>query len=242
MSSETIAHPPIVSREEWLAQRKQLLLEEKELTRAQDRLSAKRRRLPMVKIDKDYEFEGPEGKVKLIDLFEGKHQLVIYHFMYDPSWDKGCPGCTWFAGSVGDLSYLDKVDTRFVMVSRAPLAKLDAYKAVKGWKLPWYSSLGSDFNYDYHVTHDPAVASPDYNFMGTEKFVASRPADQPYGEAPGLSVFFRVGDDVYHTYSSYARGVEYLTNTSTILDVTPYGRQEDWEDSPEGWPQQPTYG
>lgn len=242
MTEENVPHPPIASREEWLKARRELLVKEKEATRFKDRNAAELRRLPMVKIDKNYEFDGPDGKVSLVDLFDGKRQLVVYHFMFDPSWDKGCPGCTWYANAVGDLSDLEKKNTRFVMISRAELPKLEAYRDEKGWKFPWYSSFGSDFNYDFHVTHDPAVTPPDYNFMGHDAFVASRPKDMPFGEAPGLSVFFRVGDEVFHTYSSFARGVEFLTNSAAILDVTPYGRQEDWEDSPEGWPQQPTYG
>lgn len=242
MNTQTIPHPRVATKEEWLAERRKLLVEEKEVTRAQDRLSAKRRQLPMVKVEKDYAFEGPEGKVTLHDLFDGKRQLVVYHFMFDPAWEKGCPGCTWFADAIGDISSLADKDLRFVFVSRAPLAKLEAYKKEKGWDIPWYSSFGSDFNYDYHVTHDPAVTPPDYNFMGHEAFVASRPDNMPFGEAPGTSVFFEMDGEVYHTYSTYARGSEYLICTSTILDITPYGRQEDWEDSPEGWPQKPTYG
>ncbi|MBI1334127.1 MAG: DUF899 domain-containing protein [Armatimonadetes bacterium] len=242
MTTDTIAHPPIASKEEWLEARRKLLVKEKDLTRQKDRLAAERRRMPMVKIDKNYEFEGPEGKVTLEDLFAGQRQLIVYHFMYGPDWEKGCPGCTGFVNEIGDLSTLHKRNTNFVLISRAPLAKLEAYKNEKGWTIPWYSSLGSEFNYDFQVTHDPEVAPPDYNFVGTEVFLANRPAEMPFGEAPGLSVFFRTDDGVYHTYSTYARGVECLTDTYAMLDVTPYGRQEDWEDSPEGWPQNPTYG
>ena len=240
--TQQVPHPRIASREEWLEERKKLLIEEKELTRAQDRLSAKRRRLPMVKIEKDYEFVGPEGKVKFADLFDGRRPVIVYPFMFDPDWEKGCPGCTWLVNAIGDLSSMTKRDVNYVLVSRAPLEKLEAYKKEKGWKLPWYSSFGSEFNYDFDVTHDPSVKPPDYNFAGHEAFIASRPADMPFGEAPGTSVFFIMDGEIYHTYSSYARGCEYLTNTSTLMDITPYGRQEDWEDSPEGFPQVPTYG
>lgn len=233
MTTEQIAHPPIASQEEWLAARKTLLDEEKALTRANDRLSAKRRRLPMVKVEKEYTFEGPEGKRTLLDLFEGRRQLIVYHFMFDPTWDAGCPGCTGYVDALGDLSELSKRDTVFVLISRAPLAKLEDYKQKRGWDRPWYSSYGSDFNYDFRVTLDEAVAPPEYNYR-------SQPGDK--GERPGTSVFFRIGDDIYHTYSTYARGGEYLTHTSTLFDITPYGRQEDWEDSPAGWPQHPTYG
>jgi len=233
MTTQTIAHPTIATHDEWLEARKALLTQEKELTKQQDRLSAARRRLPMVKVEKEYTFDGPEGKVSLLDLFEGRRQLIVYHFMFDPTWDKGCDGCTGYVNALGDLSALQERDTSFVLISRAPLAKLEAYKALKGWDRPWYSSLGSDFNYDFHVTLDEDVAPAEYNYR-------SQPGGK--GEHPGTSIFFRLGDDVFHTYSTYARGGEYLTHTSALFDVTPYGRQEDWEDSPAGWPQRPTYG
>jgi predicted dithiol-disulfide oxidoreductase (DUF899 family) len=233
MQSQDIAHPPVVSREEWLAVRKTHLDHEKELTRQHDRISAERRRLPMVKIDKNYTFDGPAGKRSLLDLFDGRRQLIVYHFMFDPEWEKGCPGCTGYVNALGDLSALSERDTSFVLVSRAPLAKLEAYKADQGWDRPWYSSFDSDFNYDFHVTLNEEVAPAEYNYR-------TQPGEK--GERPGLSVFFRLGDDIFHTYSTYARGGEYLTNTSSLLDVTPYGRQEDWENSPAGWPQRPTYG
>jgi len=237
MTTTSNAHPQIASPDEWLAARKELLTREKELTKARDALSAARRRLPMVRIDKDYTFMGPDGAVDLPDLFDGRRQLIIYHFMFDPRWDAGCPGCTGFADALGDLSMLPDRDTRFVLVSRAPLAKLEAYKERRGWNLPWYSSHGSDFNYDFHVTFDASVAPIEHNFRSMD--IPTK--DQP-SESHGLSVFFRLDDAVFHTYSTYARGVEGLTNTSSLLDVTPYGRQEDWEDSPPGWPQHPTYG
>jgi predicted dithiol-disulfide oxidoreductase (DUF899 family) len=217
MSENQIPHPPIVSREQWAAEREALLLQEKAHTREGDRLAAARRRLPMVKLDKEYVFDGPEGKQRLLDVFADKRQLIVYHFMYGPDWEKGCPGCTGFVDAIADLSLLDERDTRFVLVSRAPLAKLDSWKQARGWSIPWYSSFESDFNVDFNVTREQ-------------------------GEASGLSVFFRLGDDVFHTYSTYARGVENLVHTYPLLDVTPYGRQEDFEDSPAGWPQRPTYG
>lgn len=233
MTTQTIAQPPIVTSEEWLAARKALLAHEKELTKHYDRVSAERRRLPMVKLEKAYTFDGPGGKVSLKDLFDGRRQLIVYHFMFDPAWDKGCGGCTGYVDALGDLSMLAERNTSFVLISRAPLAKLEAYKAAKGWDRPWYSSFGSDFNYDFHVTRDPAVAPPEYNY---------RSDPDGKGEEHGLSVFFRIGDDVFHSYSAYARGTEALVDTYRLLDVTPYGRQEDWEDSPAGWPQRPTYG
>ena len=217
MTIQEIAHPPIATRDEWLAARKTLLAHEKEVTKHYDRVSAERRRLPMVKLEKTYTFDGPEGKRSLLDLFDGHHQLIVYHFMFDPAWEKGCDGCTGYVNALADLSMLSARDTQFVLISRAPLEKLQAYKARKGWDRPWYSSFGSDFNYDFQVTTDK-------------------------GETHGLSVFFRIDDDVFHTYSTYNRGTESLTDSYRLLDVTPYGRQEDWEDSPSGWPQHPTYG
>lgn len=241
MATETIPHPPTASRDEWLAQRKQLLLREKELTKLGDRIAAERRRLPMVRIDKDYLFDGPDGKRHLRDLFEGRRQLIVYHFMFDPEWEKGCPGCTGLVDALGDLSMLNDRNTQFVLISRAPLKKLESYKAARGWNRPWYSSFGSDFNYDFHVTLDEKVAPVEYNYRTKAELLADDSPNQLEGESHGLSVFFRIDDDVFHTYSSYARGVESLTDAYSLLDVTPYGRQEDWEDSPAGWPQKPTY-
>lgn len=234
-----IPHTDIVSREQWLTARKKLLAEEKELTKHYDRVNAERRRLPMVKIEKEYLFNGPNGEQNLRDLFDCRRQLIIYHFMFDPAWDKGCSGCTSFVSALGDLSLLNKLDTTFVVVSRAPLPKLEAYKALKGWTISWFSSFGSDFNYDFHVTLDPKVTPVEYNYRTKEEMPAAK--GHP-GEEHGLSVFFRVGDDVFHTYSTYARGTESLTDAYRLLDTTPYGRQQSFEDSPPGWPQKPTYG
>lgn len=233
MSTENIPQPRIASREEWKELRKQLLVKEKQLTREWDALNAERRRMPMVKIDKEYTFDGPNGKASLSDLFEGRRQLIIYHFMFGPDWDKGCMGCTGYVNELGNLSFLNERNTTFALVSRAPLAKLEAYKAEQGWNKTWYSSFDSDFNYDFHVTFDPSIALPEYNYQ---------PDPDAKGESHGLSVFFRTDDGVFHTDSTFARGVENLTNAYSLLDRTPYGRQEDWEDSPEGWPQKPTYG
>ena len=242
MKAGTIPHPPIVSRDQWLGERKKLLAHEKELTGQYDRVNAERRRLPMVKIEKDYIFDGPNGKTSLKDLFEGRRQLVVYHFMFDPAWEKGCPGCTRYVNAIGDLSMLNDCDTTFVLVSRAPLAKLGAYRAQKGWSLPWFSSFGSDFNYDFHVTNDEKVTPVEYNYRNKAELEAKNGPNAIEGEEHGLSVFFRLGDEVFHTYSAYARGTEPLTDARALLDMTPYGRQQDFEDSPPGWPQQPTYG
>jgi predicted dithiol-disulfide oxidoreductase (DUF899 family) len=242
MIKSEIAHPQIVGRDEWLTVRKTLLEHEKEYTKHRDRINAERRRLPMVKLEKEYTFEEPHGSVKLIDLFDGRTQLIIYHFMFDPNWDKGCMGCTGYVDALGDLSILNERETTFVLVSRAPLPKLEAYKKLKGWTVPWYSSFGSDFNYDFHVTLDENVAPIEYNYRDKAELEKRNGPNVMHGESHGLSVFFRLGDDVFHTYSTYARGVESLTDAYSLIDMTPYGRQEDFEDSPPGWPQKPTYG
>jgi predicted dithiol-disulfide oxidoreductase (DUF899 family) len=241
METGKIAHPPIVSQSQWLAERKKLLAHEKELTKHGDRVNAERRRLPMVKIDKVYLFDGPNGKQSLKDLFGGDRQLIVYHFMFDPTWEKGCTGCTAYVDALGGLSGLNGRDTTFVIVSRARLAKLEAYKAQKGWTVPWVSSFGSDFNYDFHVTLDEKVAPFEYNYRTKDEIEARWPKGIK-GEEHGLSVFFRLDDEVFHTYSAYARGTEGLTDAYRLLDTTPYGRQQSFEDSPPGWPQRPTYG
>jgi predicted dithiol-disulfide oxidoreductase (DUF899 family) len=242
MNTLEIPHPPIVSQSEWLQLRKDLLEKEKELTRQMDRVNAERRRLPMVKLEKEYKFQGPDGEVSLLDLFGDHHQLIVHHFMFDPEWEKGCGGCTGHVNSYGDLSALEKLDTSLVLISRAPFEKLAAYKALKGWTLPWYSSFGSDFNYDFHATLDEKVAPIEYNYRTVEEMKAAGLAGDYSGEAHGYSVFFRIGDDIFHTYSRYARGAEGVTDVYNLVDMTPYGRQEDFEDSPPGWPQSPTYG
>ncbi len=221
--------PQVVSRDEWIAARKKLLAREKELTRSRDEVSAERRRLPMVEIDKEYVFEGPDGRVSLLDLFDGRRQLIVYHFMFDPSWDEGCPSCSLIIDNVGHLSHLHARDTSLVAISRAPFEKLAAYKRRMGWTIPWYSSHGSDFNYDFHVTLDPAVAPVEYNYQ--------RQPEAPDGvawpmEGHGFSAFLRVGDRVFQTYSSYARGGDLLVGTYNWLDLTALGRQEDWEQPP----------
>jgi predicted dithiol-disulfide oxidoreductase (DUF899 family) len=216
--------PQVVSRDEWVAARKELLVKEKELTHRRDALSADRRRLPMVEIDKEYVFEGPDGKATLPDLFDGRRQLIVVSFMFDPSWDDGCPSCTAGADemSEGVRAHLNVRDTTLVYVSRAPLAKLEAYKAKRGWTFDWYSSYGSDFNYDFHVTLDPAVTPLEYNFRAVD--------EQMVGEWPGRSHFLRVDDRVFHTYSVYARGLESIGGSYYLLDETALGRQEDWEE------------
>jgi predicted dithiol-disulfide oxidoreductase (DUF899 family) len=239
------ALPAIVSRDEWLVARKQLLAEEKALTRARDALAAKRRRLPMVKIEKRYVFRGPDGEVTLPDLFVGHRQLYVHHFMWNH--ERHCPGCTAAADTVFDNSQLRaelaRRDVRFVAISRAPLAKIEEMRAAKGWTFPWYSCEGTDFHYDFHVTLDEAKAPIEYNYRDKAELIAAgfKP-EELTGDWTVNSVFLRDGDAVYHTYSASARGLDILATSYNYLDLTPYGRQEDWEDSPPGWPQHPTYG
>ncbi len=237
-----IPHPPIASPAQWLAARKKHLRNEKKLTQHYDTITAQRRRLPMVRLEKNYVFQGAGGKRTLDQLFAGRRQLIVYHFMFDPTWDKGCPGCTGFVDALGDLSMLAERDTSFVLISRAPLAKLNAYKKKRGWDRPWFSSFGSDFNYDFHVTLDESVCPVEYNYRSKAEMIARKVPHIPEGESHGISVFFRLDGEIYHTYSSYGRGVESLTDSYRLLDLTPYGRQQDFEDSPRGWPQKPTYG
>jgi predicted dithiol-disulfide oxidoreductase (DUF899 family) len=228
--------PTITTREEWRAARKDLLAREKALTKARDALNTERRNLPMVEITEDYRFEGPDGEVGLADLFEGRRQLLLGHFMFDPAWDAGCPSCS--AGcdeiSQGLLDHLHTRDTTLVQVSRAPLAKIEAYKEKKGWTFPWYSSFGSRFNYDFHVTLDESVVPFEYNFRAADEYRAmdqSAFADSPQPfEMPGLSRFLRDGNRFFHTYSQYARGAESTGGSYYFLDLTALGRQEDWEE------------
>ena len=235
-AKETVlSFPRIATRQAWLAAREELLVKEKDLTRLRDELNAERRDLPMVEIEKDYIFDGPDGAVRLIDMFEGRPQLIIYHFMFDPGWEDGCPSCT--AGtdelSPGFFAHLHTRGTSYAMVSRAPLAKLERWKARKGWDIPWYSSFGTDFNYDFGVTIDESVAPGEYNFRAKAEFEAMGSdffaSDQPF-EMPGRSCFLQAGGRVFHTYSQYARGLESTGGSYYFLDLTALGRQEEWEE------------
>ncbi|MEO7555916.1 MAG: DUF899 domain-containing protein [Acidimicrobiales bacterium] len=228
--------PKIANRDEFLLARRELLVKEKDLTRQRDALNAERRDLPMVEIDKDYELKGPNGTVHLADLFEGRAQLIIYHFLFHPEWDDGCPSCT--AGtdelSPGFLEHLHTRDTSYAMVSRAPLNKLERWKAKKGWDLPWYSSEGSDFNYDFGVTIDASRGFDQYNYRSLDEYAAMgqesmKTADQPY-DMPGRSTFLQVDGRVFHTYSQYARALESTGGSYYFLDLTALGRQEEWEE------------
>ncbi|WP_329106791.1 DUF899 domain-containing protein [Micromonospora sp. NBC_01699] len=202
--------PKTVSREEWVAARGELLVKEKELTRARDALSALRRELPMVKIDKEYVFEGPNGKTDLLGLFDGRSQLIVRHFMFHPNWSEGCVGCSLQVDNLGHPAHLHARDTNLVLVSRAPLAKLEAFRQRMEWTAPWFSSFGSDFNPDFGVTVNDS-------------------------ETSGLSVFLRDGTDIFHTYSSFSRGGDALINIYNYLDLTPLGRQEEELDYPQQW-------
>lgn len=239
MTKKKISLPKIVPRDEWIEERKELLKEEKELTQARDKLNARRRSLPMVEIKKNYAFKGPEGKTSLLDLFEGRRQLIVYHFMW--LWDggrpldKGCPSCTAGADEIsnGLLKHLHARDTSLVYVSRGPFAKIEDYKTKKGWSFPFYSSYGSDFNYDFHVTLDESVAPIRYNYKTrAELEQTGLPLgkwEQPF-DLHGHSCFLRDGDRVFHTYSMYARGAESVGGSYYWLDLTALGRQEEWEE------------
>jgi predicted dithiol-disulfide oxidoreductase (DUF899 family) len=209
---ESMAKPTIVPAEQWQQARDDLLTAEKEATRALDALAARRRRLPMVKFGDGYVFDTPAGPKTLLDLFEGQDQLAVYQFM-DVGPDQFCPGCTAFTNNVTDLDSLADTGVAWATVSNMPLAQIEPYKAKMGWTLPFYSSHGTSFADDCGA-----------------------------GAGFVLSVFLRDGSDVYRTYSTTSRGVDRLMFVHNILDLCPYGRQQDWEDSPPGWPQQPTYG
>jgi predicted dithiol-disulfide oxidoreductase (DUF899 family) len=230
MTLTDTALPEVVSRDEWLAARRALLAKEKALTRQRDAVNAERRRLPMVRVDKQYVFDGADGKARLLDLFAGRRQLVVYHFMFDPAWDEGCPSCSLVADNFGHLAHLHARRTSLAVVSRAPRARFEPYQRRMGWTFPWYSSFGSDFNYDFHVTHDEAVAPVEYNYLGKDALLAKGEPWFTAGESHGLSVFLRDGKSVFHTYSTYARGCDLLVGTFNYLDLTPLGRQEDWEE------------
>lgn len=208
--------PPVVSPAEWHREISVLRDEEKALTRQLDALNAKRRRLPMTPVESGYVFEGEEGERTLLDLFSGRNQLIVYHFMFGPDWDAGCSGCSWVVDAMSHLAHLNARDVSLVLVSRSKLENLLNYRTRMGWDAPWYSSLGTTFNDDMGATVD-----------GEENHM--------------VSVFVRDGDDIWRTYFTEDRGVEHLGSHWTYLDLTPYGRQESWEDSPPGWPQDPAY-
>lgn len=239
------AWPPVVSREAWLAARKALLAREKEATRQRDAISAARRRLPMVKVDKPYVFAGPDGSVTLPELFGGRRQLYVHHFMWFEEEQKHCHGCTMAADSgFNSPQFRERLAERnvtFVAISRAPLARIREAQVEHGWTFPWYSSHGTDFNYDFHVTLDETKVPIEFNYRSKVELLEHGFTAGMFKEDwPVNSIFLRDGDTVYHTYSAYARGLDQLYLPNAFLDLTPYGRQEEWEDSPAGWPQRPT--
>jgi len=223
MSSNTLDNPKVVSREEWLTARKKLLAKEKQLTRERDALAAERRQLPWVKVDKNYVFDSPGGRKTLADLFDGRSQLIVYHFMFGPEWNEGCPSCSFNMDHTdGALPHLAQRDVSFAAVSRAPLSKIDPFKKRMGWRFAWVSSFGTDFNSDYRASFTPeemAKSKVEYNFDLVEF---------PSAEAPGISVFYKdKNGNIFHTYSAYARGTENVVNTYNYLDFVPKGRDED---------------
>jgi predicted dithiol-disulfide oxidoreductase (DUF899 family) len=218
--------PRIVSAGEWLSERKDLQAAEEQAARALADVSERRRNLPAVRVEKEYLFDGPAGTVSLPDMFEGRRQLLVQHFMFDPAWDQGCPVCSYQADNVGNLAHLHARSTTFAAVSRAPIGKIEPFRQRMGWAFPWYSSLSSDFNYDFHVTHDESVAPIEWNFRTKQELIdsgnewAARP-----GEQGGVSVFYRDGDTVLHTYSGFMVA-DLLCATDQYLDLTPLGRQD----------------
>ena len=222
MPTRTVDSPKIVSRAQWLAARKTLLTKEKQLTRDRDAIAAERQKLPWVKVEKNYVFDSAAGKKALADLFEGRSQLIIYHFMFGPEWQEGCPSCSFNMDHTdGALVHLAQRDVSFAAVSRAPMSKIDPFKRRMGWKFNWVSSYGTDFNYDFQASFTPeqvARGKVEYNFDLVEF---------PSAEAPGLSVFYKDKEgNIFHTYSAYARGSENTVNTYNYLDLVPKGRDE----------------
>ena len=212
-----------VSREEWIEARKELLVREKELTRLRDRLSEQRRELPWLEVEKDYVFQGPDGETSLTDLFDGRSQLIVQHFMFGPEWQEGCPSCSFWADNYNPIIvHLHQRDVSMVSVSRAPIAQLQAYRKRMGWNFLWVSSLENDFNFDYHVSFTPEEqeSGESYYNYGTARF--------PSEEAPGFSVFYKDGDGtIFHTYSVYSRGLDPLNSAYQYLDLVPKGRDEE---------------
>jgi predicted dithiol-disulfide oxidoreductase (DUF899 family) len=222
---------PVVSREEWIAARKALLVKEKQLTRQRDQVSAERRNLPWVKIDKPYLFDGPSGKESLADLFDGRSQLVLQHFMFGPDWEEGCVGCSFGADHVDSArQHFEQRDLSFVAVSRAPLAKIDSFKRRMGWRFKWVSSLGSDFNYDFGVSFTKeqlATGKVVYNY---------EPQESQSEELSGVSLFYKdEAGTIFHTYATYARGDEMLSSAYMYLDLAPKGRDEGGLPCPSAW-------
>jgi predicted dithiol-disulfide oxidoreductase (DUF899 family) len=213
----------VVSSKEWIASRKELLRKEKEFSKLRDDLSRWRRELPWEKVEKQYIFDGQNGKRTLADLFDGKSQLIIYHFMFGPGWEQGCPSCSYLADHMdGTLIHLAHRDVSLAVISRAPLDQIEAFQKRMGWRFPWVSSFGNDFNHDYHVSftkQEMATGKVDYNY-GVQ--------DSPVEELPGASVFYKdAAGEIFHTYSTYSRGLDILIGTYNYLDLVPKGRDEE---------------
>jgi len=220
----------IVSHEEWLAARKAYLADEKAFTRARDALSRKRRELPWEKVEKSYRFDGPDGKQTLAELFAGKSQLIVYHFMLGPDWEQGCPICSLLADHFDGMNiHLTRRDVALVVVSRAPLPQIEKFQRRMGWHFKWMSSFGSDFNYDYHVSFKPEQKATGVSYNYEEQ-------EFPSEEAPGASVFFKDAQgEIFHTYSCYGRGLDILIGTYNFLDLAPKGRDEGGLEWPMAW-------
>lgn len=222
--------PDVVSREEWTRARLALLEREKSLTKARDELAAERRRLPMVAVTEEYRFTAGDGTARtLLDLFEGRHQLIVDHYMFDPEWEDGCLSCAGRVDQYGNTAHLHERDTTIAVVSRAPIEKIERWKHKMGWDFPWYSSYGSRFNFDYGVSFDDTVEDPHYNYRSAADW-AERGLPELPSELHGTSVFLTDGAQVWHTYSTYGRGTEQVGGTHYYLDMTALGRQEDWEE------------
>jgi predicted dithiol-disulfide oxidoreductase (DUF899 family) len=221
----------VVSPDAWIEARTQLLAREKEFTRLRDELSRQRRELPWVRVEQEYIFEGPVGKVSLSELFAGRRQLIVYHFMFDPNDDEGCPSCSFWADNFDGIDvHLNQRDVSFVAISRAPLSKIDAFKQRMGWSFTWVSSSGSDFNYDYHVSFTPE------QMASGEAVFNYRRGNPGLPDREGTSVFYRDQDgEVFHTYSAYARGIDMVNGAYQFLDLVPKGRDEAGHDFPQYW-------
>jgi predicted dithiol-disulfide oxidoreductase (DUF899 family) len=228
--NRAVAYHPVVSRQQWIAERKKLMAREKELTRLGDQIARERRALPWVRMEKEYLFDTPDGRRPLVDLFDGRRQLLVQHFMFAPGWEQGCKSCSYMADHTDPtLVHLEQRDVAFVVISRAPLAEIERFRRRMGWKFRWVSSHGTDFNRDFHVSFtadELAGGKADYNYGGIP----------PGEEMPGVSAFIKDdAGEVFHTYSTYGRGVEVMMHTYRLLDLTPKGRDEDALDFTMAW-------
>jgi len=226
VTEASIENHAVVSKDQWVARRKELLAREKELTHLRDQIARERRALPWVRIDKNYVFQAPDGRRTLAELFDGRHQLVVQHFMFAPGWEEGCKSCSFMADHIeGMRLHLAQRDVTLLVVSRAPLPEIERFRQRMGWQFKWVSSNGSDFNYDFHVSFDEDKAPLEYNYKDRETLAREAPYIRPGTDGPGVSVFLREDDRVFHTYSAYQRGLDSLLGAYRWLDLTPLGRQ-----------------